>query len=93
MPKLSDYEKIANHSEFREKGIWGENTDGYFSSVDEMIGWIDQPCLVPFLKNINSENLKKDFRNMVITKMIERTRQNDGRCFETGRRINFLARK
>lgn len=93
MPKLCNYEKIANRSEFREKEIWGENTDGYFSSVDEMIGWIDQPCLVPFLRSINTKEHKKNFRDMVIKKMIERTRQDDGRCFETGRRINFLARK
>lgn len=93
MPKLCDYEKIANRSEFREKKIWGENTDGYFSSVDEMIGWIDQPGLVPFLQSIDTKEHKENFRDMVIKKMIKRTKQNDGRCFETGSRINFLARK
>ncbi len=93
MPKLCDYEEIANRSEFREKRIWGENTDGYFSSIEEMIGWIDQPCLVPFLRSINPKEHKKRFRDIVIKKMIGRTRQDDGKCFETGRRINFLARK
>jgi len=93
MPKLSDYERIVNYSEFREKKVWGENTDGCFISADEMIGWIDQPSLVPFLRNINTKEDKKNFRNMVIRRMIEKTKQGDGRCFETGRRINFLARK
>lgn len=93
MPKLSDYRKLVNLSEFRERRIWGETTDSYFDSVAEMIGWIDQPCLVPFLKCIDNEEHKKQFRNIVIQQMIKRTKQDDDRCFETGRRINVLARK
>jgi len=93
MPKLDDYERLVNESEFRAKKVWGKVTDAYFGSVDEMIGWIDQPCLVPFLGYIDNEEHKNQFRDIVIQHMIRRTRQDDGRCFETGRRINVLAHK
>ena len=92
MPKVDEYEILLNQSEFSSKKVWGEITDDYFASVEEMIEWIDQPCLVPFLIHIEEKD-KKNFRNMVIERMIERTRQADGRCFETGRRINVLAKK
>jgi len=57
-----------------------------------MIGWIEQPSIVPFLKLVDDEK-KNSFRDEVVDRMIERTIQNDGRCFETFRRINVFAKK
>ena len=57
-----------------------------------MVKWIDQPSLVPFLGHI-AEKDRKRFRDAVAERMIEQTRQSDGTCFETFRRINVLARK
>lgn len=93
MPKLDDYEKLVNQSEFRDKKVWGEITDGYFDSVDEMVGWIDQPCLIPFLGCIDNSEHKNQFRDIVIQQMVKRTKQDDGRCVETGRRVNVLAHR
>ena len=36
---------------------------------------------------------KQHFRDTVVTRMINLTMQEDGRCFETFRRINVFARK
>jgi trans-aconitate methyltransferase len=57
-----------------------------------MIKWIDQPSLVPFMKLLPDEH-KEAFRQVVIESMTQRTCQADGRCFETFRRINVVAKK
>ena len=57
-----------------------------------MIQWIDQPSLVPFMARV-PERDKEAFRGFVVSGMIRRTKQDDGRCFETFRRINVSARK
>jgi trans-aconitate methyltransferase len=72
--------------------VWGENADRYFQDAPEMIKWIDQPSLVPFLAHV-PDGMKPRFREYVIKKMIAETQQDDGRCFETFRRINVSARK
>ena len=72
--------------------VWGENADRYFPDAEEMIKWIDQPSLVPFLAHL-PETAKPRLREYVVKRMIEETRQDDGRCFETFRRINVSARK
>ena len=72
--------------------VWGENADRYFPDAEEMIKWIDQPSLVPFLAHV-PDMAKKRFREYVIERMIEETRQDDGRCSETFHRINVSACK
>ena len=57
-----------------------------------MIGWIDQPSLVPFLPYLPDE-IKEEFRTYVIKQMIKRTKCSDGRCFEEFKRINVCATK
>ena len=93
MPKLDEYKELAKKSNFKDVEVWGENKDRYFSNEEEMIGWIDQPSIVPFLKYITEKKDQKEFRNIVVDKMIARTKQDDGTCFETFRRINVMARK
>ena len=58
-----------------------------------MIGWIDQPAIVPFLKYIIEGKAEKEFRDIIVDRMITRTKQKDGTCFDTFRRINIDARK
>jgi len=72
--------------------VWGENADRYFADQEIMIKWLDQPSLVPFMQLVADEE-KEDFRKYVINRMVEKTLQSDGRCFETFRRINLVARK
>lgn len=92
MPTKADYEKIVAASGFSEFTITEVNKDRYFSNSTEMIKWIDQPSIVPFLKCVPDE-LKATFRQEVIELMLQRTLQADGTCFETFRRIHFVARK
>jgi trans-aconitate methyltransferase len=57
-----------------------------------MVGWVDQPSIVPFLQHLD-ERTGRRFRDRVVESMLERTRQTDGRYWETFRRINVFARK
>lgn len=92
MPSKSDYEKLVEPIGFSKVVITEENKDRYFLNADEMIRWIDQPSLVPFIKCIPAE-MKDTFRKEVIEIMLQRTQQPDGTCFETFRRIHVNAMK
>lgn len=92
MPTVEDYETLVKDSCFSSAEVWGENADRYFPDTEALIKWIDQPSLVPFMTCV-SELDKAPFRKFVVRKMIEETSQADGRCFETFRRMNLLARK
>jgi trans-aconitate 2-methyltransferase len=92
MPDLEEYGSLVKRSRFARVKFWEENADRYFTCPEDMVKWIDQPSLVPFLKVIPEEE-KQAFRNLVVEQMIKCTRQPDNRCFETFRRINVLAEK
>ena len=92
MPVKTDYEKIIATFGFSRYNITEVNRDRYFTSPDEMIKWIDQPSIVPFINVIPNE-LKAIFREKIIKLMLERTLQSDGTCFETFRRIHVKAIK
>lgn len=92
MPTINEYKKLVGGCDFNEIEIWEENADRFFTTKDEMIRWIDQPSIVPFLKKVN-EKQKEKFRNIVIDEMTKKAEQTDGRCFETFRRINVYAKK
>jgi trans-aconitate methyltransferase len=70
--------------------VWEENADRFFLDVDAMVAWVDQPSLVPFLAHVPVD-VARPFREFVVSRMTEETRQQDGRCFETFRRINVSA--
>jgi trans-aconitate methyltransferase len=72
--------------------VWGENADRYFPDADRITKWIDQPSLVPF-KAVLQPPSRGFFRDLVVQKMPEATRQADGTYFEIFRRINVSARK
>lgn len=92
MPRVEDYEQLFRSAGFNDLQVYAENADRYFSNADEMIKWIDQPSIVPFIKLIDP-NAKEHFRREVIARMLMQTKQPDGTCFETFRRINVIARK
>jgi trans-aconitate methyltransferase len=92
MPSIGEYELLVQRIPFAAFRVWGENADRFFADSETMIKWIDQPSLVPFMKLVDDEH-KENFRQYVIEHMIQKTRQADGRCFETFRRINVVARK
>jgi len=92
MPTIEEYEKLLDKSNFREEKVWDENADRFFPDKDAMIGWIDQPSIVPFLKCVDDAD-KQSFRDAVVEQMVAETIQPDGTCFETFRRVNVFAKK
>ena len=92
MPPVGEYEALVARSGLREWRVWGENADRFFPNTEAMVKWVDQPSLVPFLACVAEED-RTPFREFVIVRMIEETKQPDGRCFETFRRVNVFARK
>lgn len=92
MPSRSEYEELIKLSGFTSASITEENADRYFSNADEMIQWIDQPSLVPFIQYI-PEEMKNIFRNEVIEASLQRTLQSDGTCFQPFRRLKVRAYK
>ncbi len=92
MPGVAEYETLAAAGGFDNVRVWGENADRYFPDAEAMIQWIDQPSIVPFLARVPQAG-KASFREYVVRRMVEDTRQADGRCFETFRRIHLLARR
>lgn len=92
MPSKSQYIELISTIGFSSYTIKKVNKDRYFSNVSEMIKWIDQPSIVPFIKYIPYE-LKETFRQEVIEEMVKKTQQPNGTCFETFRRIRIYAQK
>jgi trans-aconitate 2-methyltransferase len=92
MPAVEAYERLVRGVPFTSARVWGEVADRHFPSVEAMVGWIDQPSLVPFRQHLDAATGDR-FRGEVIARMTGRTREAAGRCFETFRRINVLARK
>ncbi len=92
MPSVEEYKPLVDNTELQDVKVWDENADRYFPDTEAMIGWIDQPSLVPFLACVTEKD-KSAFRKYVIEEMIQETEQDDARCFETFRRINIFARK
>jgi trans-aconitate methyltransferase len=92
MPAVDEYKALAESSGLKDVRVWGENADRFFANVEAMTRWIDQPSIVPFLSRV-AEGQKQEFRDYVVRRMIEETKQSDGRCFETFRRVNVSARK
>jgi trans-aconitate methyltransferase len=92
MPAVDEYAALVKSTGLTEVKVWGENADRFFADTDAMIRWIDQPSIVPFLTCVPDQQ-KSDFRDFVVKRMIEKTKQDDGRCFETFRRVNVYAKK
>jgi len=92
MPSVDEYEALAKSSGLHDARLWDELADRYFQDAETMIKWVDQPTLVPFFPPI-PDPVKSSFRDFVVNSMLEETKQADGRCFETFRRINVSATK
>ncbi len=92
MPRVDEYAALLKQFPFRRARAWGENADRNFPDAEALVGWIDQPSIVPFLKCVD-ESDKQRFRDTVVEAMVAQTIQNDGTYFETFRRINVLAVK
>jgi trans-aconitate 2-methyltransferase len=92
MPDSAEYTSLVHSLSFREIKVWEENADRHFANKDTLIGWINQPSIVPFLHGLPAE-IQEEFRTAVIDKMVETTGCSNGTFFETFRRINVYAVK
>ncbi len=92
MPTIDSYKRLLSDSPFSDVKVWGENADRYFPNVEAMLGWLDQPSIVPFKQHLD-EPVAARFHEKAAARMIETSRQDDGTCFETFRRINVFAHK
>lgn len=63
---------------------------GHVLGIDASQNMIDQPSLVPFLAYLQGMDRQR-FRDTVVARMIDRTRQADGAFLEEFRRINVRA--
>ena len=90
MPTEDAYRALVETAGLGDARVWGENADRCFPDEEAMIRWIDQPSLVPFLVHVAARQ-KDAFRAFVVRRMIEETKQGDGGCLETFRRINVSA--
>ncbi len=93
MPTIEEYQELLERYSYVNTELWSQKADKFFSTKDMLTTWIEQPCIVPFLKKIDDEKVRTRFRDIVIDKMIARTEKNDGSYFEQFRRINVLAYK
>ncbi len=91
MPTVEAYREKVSSTGLFDFQVWGEIADRSFSAT-EMIGWIEQPSIVPLMEQIASDD-KQAFRDDVVSMMLQRTKKNDGAYLETFRRINLLARR
>ena len=92
MPTIDSYKRLLSDSPFSDAKVWGENADRYFPNVEAMLGWLDQPAIVPFKQHLD-EPMAERFHEAAAARMIEYTKQDDGTCFETFRRINVFAKE
>jgi trans-aconitate methyltransferase len=92
MPGLAEYRALLGQLPFKEATVWPENADRHFQDAEALVGWIDQPSIVPFLRCVEEPH-KCAFRQVVVERMLRETAQSDGTFFETFRRINVYAVK
>jgi len=91
MPSVASYEDLVRDTGYSSFEVWGEIADRHFTK-DEMIGWIEQPSIVPFLQHIPPSEHKK-FSDCAVQIMLERTIEPEGTYFETFRRIHMSGTK
>jgi trans-aconitate methyltransferase len=92
MPAIDEYQRLLADSPFTDFKVWGENADRYFPTVEAMLGWVDHPSIVPFKRHLKRDVADR-FHQLAAARMVELTKQPNGTCFETFRRINVSARK
>ena len=92
MPRIDEYKQILEPYSFTKMNVWGENADRVFPNRESIVGWIDQPSLVPFLDYITDDQ-KESFRNTIVEQMLDVTSRDNGTYFETFRRIHAHIQK
>jgi len=92
MPVVEEYGSWVKEAGFKDVRVTGRVADQRFT-LDELVNWIEQPSIVPLMEHLREPTMKQRFRDKVVARMVEETRQPDGSFFEAFRRINVVARK
>src|SRR5262249_7667768 len=92
MPSIQQYKMLVDQTPFNDSHVWEENADREFPDADAITAWIDQPSLVPFLRQLHGIK-RQQFRDEAVERILQVTRLPHGAHFETFRRVNVLARK
>jgi trans-aconitate methyltransferase len=92
MPTVEHYQDIIAKTKFRNVRVWEEKADRHFTQ-EEIMKWIEQPCIIPFLRSITNDRTKKEFTEDVVTRTMRETRRDNNTFLETFRRINVIAEK
>jgi len=90
MPSVASYRELVSKHGYEELRVWGENGDRHFTR-EELIGWIEQPSIVPFVQHIPAGS-RIEFRDAVVDLMLQRTSEPEGTYFETFRRIHMIGK-
>lgn len=91
-PSVPEYDRLLRASPFGAGEAWIEPKAQRFTDAEAIAGWIDNPCLIPFLQALPAA-LRRPFRDGVVADMLARTRQADGGYLEPFSRINVRAQK
>ncbi len=91
-PSVAEYERLLRASPFVEWRAWIEQQDQRFPHADAIVGWIHNPCLIPFVQALPAP-LRKPFRDGVVETMLHLTLQPGGTHLEPFRRLNVSARR
>ncbi len=89
---LTEYETLLTASPFSDWRVSIQRKDQSFVDADALIGWVDNPCLIPFLQGLPT-GLRRPFRDRVVDAMLARCVQPDGKYLERFQRLNLWARR
>ncbi len=92
MPGVAEYEALVTQAGFSATRVWLDIADRVFPDKESIVGWIEQPSIVPFLEYL-PDGERDDFTAAVVAQVLARCDQGDGTYFETFRRLNLLAVK
>jgi trans-aconitate 2-methyltransferase len=91
-PSAAEYDELLRASPFAEWRVGMEPKDRTFATAEALIGWMDNPCLIPFLQALPPD-MRQPFRSGVVDAMLAQCRQADGTWLERFRRLNLWARR
>ena len=92
-PAKVEYEQLLKDTPFMQIEVWTEQKIRVFETEEELIGFIDNPGLIPFMKVLDTDALREEFRTEVINAMLQRAKDTDGSYKEIFNRMNVSAVK
>jgi len=91
-PGVPEYQRLLRASPFGGGRAWLEAKPHRFPGAEALVGWLDNPSLIPYIQGLPS-GLRRPFRDLVVADMLARTAQPDGGYLEPFSRMNVWAQK